>query len=105
MDGSSPMPAADILASRVRFVETYRDNGVWKSRRSDSPIPFATGGSRQHQISVGAEVARWHEVEHIVRDPDLPLDDGRPRDERVDEGGQRRGADAVGSRQLAAVDR
>jgi hypothetical protein len=54
-------------------VETYCENGVWKSRRNDSDEPFSAGGSRLRQIAAGAEVARWNQCRHVVRDPDGSL--------------------------------
>jgi hypothetical protein len=41
-------------------VETYCENGVWKSRWRNSPEPFATGGGKDRQISQGATVAQWY---------------------------------------------
>ncbi len=51
-------------------VETYYENGVWKSRRLDCDQPFSTGGSKLWQLAAGAEVARWNGSCHIVRDID-----------------------------------
>ena len=53
-----------------RYVETYYADGVWHSRRHDSEQPFASGEILVEQIAVGAEVARWNQVRHIVRHPD-----------------------------------
>jgi hypothetical protein len=48
-------------------VETYCEHGVWKSRRRDCDQPFSSGDSRHHQVTVGAEVARWAQGRHIIR--------------------------------------
>ncbi|WP_350275833.1 hypothetical protein [Kribbella sp. HUAS MG21] len=49
-------------------VETYYQNGLWHTRRCDSPDPFASGQSRARLIAIGVEVARWNGLCHIVRD-------------------------------------
>ncbi len=51
-------------------VETYCEEGVWKNRRQDCERPFSSGSSRRRQIAVGAEVARWGQARHIIRNPD-----------------------------------
>jgi hypothetical protein len=51
-------------------VETYCENGVWKTRWQHSPEAFAAGGGRQRQISQGAAVAIWYGVDHIITNPD-----------------------------------
>jgi hypothetical protein len=51
-------------------IETYCEDGVWKTRWYHSTEPFATGGSRQRQISQGATVAQWYGVDHIIKNPD-----------------------------------
>jgi hypothetical protein len=53
-----------------RDVETYFEDGSWRTRRQDSETPFASGSSRQQMIAAGAEVARWNQVRHIIRDRD-----------------------------------
>jgi hypothetical protein len=50
------------------YVETYREHGMWKNRRYDCTLPFSIGRSREQQIAVGAEVARWNQVRHIIRE-------------------------------------
>lgn len=62
-----PRPTTD---GTDRYVETYYDDGNWHSRRHDSDRPFASGDVRVEQIAVGAEVARWNQVRHIVRHRD-----------------------------------
>jgi hypothetical protein len=56
--------------TRGADIETYYENGVWKSRRLDCDQPFSSGGSLQRQLAEAAEVARWTGVRHIVRDTD-----------------------------------
>jgi hypothetical protein len=54
----------------VDDIETDCEGGVWNTRWQHGTEPFATGGSRERQITKGAVVARWHGVNHIIRDPD-----------------------------------
>jgi hypothetical protein len=54
-------------------IETYCENGVWKTRSRHNTEPFAAaggGGGRQRQISQGATVALWYGVDHIITNPD-----------------------------------
>ena len=51
-------------------VETYCKDGIWQTGWVHSVVPFSTGGTREHQVAKGATVARWYEVDHIVRNPD-----------------------------------
>ncbi|HZN74838.1 MAG TPA: hypothetical protein VFC00_24645 [Micromonosporaceae bacterium] len=51
-------------------VETYCENGVWKTRWRNSAKPFAAGGGKQRLVSQGATVAQWYGVDHIVTNPD-----------------------------------
>lgn len=53
-----------------RDVETYWEQGVWRNRRIGSEQPFSSGGPRLRQLTIGAEVARWAGVRHIIKDPD-----------------------------------
>ena len=57
-----------------RDVETYYDNGVWKNRRGDCEHPFSSG-PRLRQIAIGAEVARWAQASHIIRDADGTIEE------------------------------
>jgi hypothetical protein len=54
----------------VDDVETYCEDGVWKTRWRHSTKPFAAGGGKQRQISQGATVAHWYGVDHIITNPD-----------------------------------
>jgi hypothetical protein len=54
----------------VDDIETYCDNGIWKTRWRNSPEPFAAGGGRDRQVSQGATVAQWYGVDHIITNPD-----------------------------------
>lgn len=51
-------------------VETYYENGEWRNRRSDTGQVFASGPSRQQMIATGAEVARWTQARHVIRETD-----------------------------------
>jgi hypothetical protein len=55
-------------------VETYYDNGVWKNRRGDCDRPFSSG-PRRRQIAIGAEVARWGQASHIIRNTDGTIEE------------------------------
>ncbi|GAA1717554.1 hypothetical protein GCM10009745_77840 [Kribbella yunnanensis] len=57
----------------VDDIETYSENGVWKTRWRNSTAPFATGGGKQRQVSQGATVAQWHGVDHVIINPDGTL--------------------------------
>ena len=54
-------------------IETYCENGVWKSRWQHSTEPFATGGGKQRQICKGAAVAQWYGVDHTIKNPDASV--------------------------------
>jgi hypothetical protein len=64
------MTTRDILGglSMEEYVETFYDNGTWHSRRQDCIEPFASGATREQLIAIGAEVARWNHVRHVIRD-------------------------------------
>lgn len=53
----------------MKDVETYSEDDVWKTRREDSKLPFATGGSRSRQIAIGGR-SRWNHLRHIIRNGD-----------------------------------
>jgi hypothetical protein len=59
----------------VDDIETYYEDGAWKTRWLHSRRPFAKGGGRERQIAQGALVAQWYEVDHYVRNPDGTLDE------------------------------
>lgn len=54
----------------VDDIETYCDDGVWKTRWRNSPEPFSAGGGRDRQVFQGATVAQWYGVDHIITNPD-----------------------------------
>ncbi|WP_329000037.1 hypothetical protein OHA18_37090 [Kribbella sp. NBC_00709] len=54
----------------VDDIETYCENGIWKTRWRASDEPFAAGGGRQCQAGQGAIVACWYGVDHIITNPD-----------------------------------
>ncbi len=57
-----------------RDVETYWDR-TWKTRRVGCDEPFSSGGPRMRQVSIGAEVARWAGVRHLIRNADGSLEE------------------------------
>lgn len=60
----------DPIAGAEPFVETYCSDGVWMSRRSDADEPFSSGGSMNREIAAAAEVARWAQIKHVIRNAD-----------------------------------
>ena len=51
-------------------VETYYENGEWKSRRQGSGRAFARGGTKAEQTATGREAAQRDQVEHIIKTQD-----------------------------------
>jgi hypothetical protein len=58
----------------ARDVETFWD-GAWMTRRVGCAEPFSRGGPRLRQICIGAEVARWAGVRHLIRDRDGTIEE------------------------------
>jgi hypothetical protein len=54
----------------VDDIETYCENGIWKTRWRNTTQPFAAGGGKHRQVSQGATVAQWYGVDHIITNPD-----------------------------------
>ncbi|MEU8222446.1 hypothetical protein [Kribbella sp. NPDC048915] len=54
----------------VDDIETYCENGIWKTRWRTTGKPIAAGGDKLDQVSQGATVAQWYGVDHIVMNPD-----------------------------------
>ena len=50
-------------------IETYSENGVWKTRWRHSTYPFAAGGGKDRQVSQGTTVACCYGVDHIITNP------------------------------------
>jgi hypothetical protein len=51
-------------------IETYYDNGTWRSRRQGSSRAFSTGGTKAQQVAKGREAARKDGTEHIIKNRD-----------------------------------
>jgi Uncharacterized protein conserved in bacteria (DUF2188) len=51
-------------------IETYYDDGQWKSRREGSQRAFAVGGNKAEQTSHGREAALRDDVEHMIKKMD-----------------------------------
>ncbi|MFC0623308.1 hypothetical protein [Kribbella deserti] len=51
-------------------IETYYEAGVWKCRRAQAAEPFATGADKDEILALGATVARWCGVDHLVVNAD-----------------------------------
>lgn len=60
----------DLGGVRGGYVETYCTDGVWMSRRSHTDQPFSSGGSMSREIAIAAEVARWAQTTHVIRNAD-----------------------------------
>jgi hypothetical protein len=52
------------------YVETFYQHGRWHTRRRECGQPFASGPSREQMIALGAEVARWNLLQHVIRNTD-----------------------------------
>ncbi|AUI50303.1 hypothetical protein AC20117_05160 [Arthrobacter crystallopoietes] len=59
------------------IIETYCENGIWKSRRQDSQQIFASGGTRDQAIALGRAAARNTGAEHIVMDAEGRISERR----------------------------
>jgi hypothetical protein len=51
-------------------IETYYEDGQWKSRRQGNQRAFAVGGTKAEQTAQGREAAVRDEVEHIIKNMD-----------------------------------
>ncbi|TQN44139.1 uncharacterized protein DUF2188 [Blastococcus colisei] len=51
-------------------VETYNEDGQWKSRRQGSDRAFAVGGTKAEQQAQGREAAKRDGVEHVIKNLD-----------------------------------
>ena len=51
-------------------IETYHEDGQWKSRRQGSGQAFAVGGTKNEQIAQGREAAQRDGVEHSIKNLD-----------------------------------
>lgn len=48
-------------------VETYHDDGKWKSRRQGNNRAFSAGGTKDDQVAKGKAAAQRDGVEHIIK--------------------------------------
>ncbi|RAX48238.1 DUF2188 domain-containing protein [Arthrobacter sp. AQ5-05] len=48
-------------------IETYNENGEWKSRRQGSSRPFAVGGTKAEQQAKGRAAATRDKTEHTIK--------------------------------------
>lgn len=51
-------------------VETYNEDGQWKSRRQGSGRAFAVGGTKAEQQATGRDAAKRDGVEHLIKNLD-----------------------------------
>jgi hypothetical protein len=51
-------------------VETYHEDGEWKSRRQGSDRAFSVGGTKEDQAAKGRAAAQHHATEHIIKNLD-----------------------------------
>jgi len=56
------MPKGDI--------ETYHENGKWKSKVEGSSRAAHVGGTKAEQRAIGREMARKRRVEHVIKNLD-----------------------------------
>jgi hypothetical protein len=48
-------------------VETYNEDGQWKSRRQGSSRAFSTGGTKAEQQAKGRDAVKRDGVEHVIK--------------------------------------
>jgi hypothetical protein len=48
-------------------IETYNEDGTWKSRRQGSSRAFSKGGTKAEQQAEGRAAALRDEVEHTIK--------------------------------------
>ncbi|WGW11857.1 DUF2188 domain-containing protein [Saxibacter everestensis] len=51
-------------------IDTYQEDGDWKSKRQGSSRAFAVGGTKAEQQAVGREAAKRDGVEHTIKKTD-----------------------------------
>ncbi len=51
-------------------IETYHEDGQWKSRRQGNQRAFAAGGTKAEQTAQGREAAVRDGVEHTIKNMD-----------------------------------
>lgn len=51
-------------------IETYNEDGQWKSRRQGSSRAFDVGGTKAEQQATGREAAKRDGVEHTIKNLD-----------------------------------
>lgn len=51
-------------------IETYYEDGQWKSRRQGSGRAFNVGGTKAEQQAIGRTAAQNDGVEHIIKNQD-----------------------------------
>ena len=51
-------------------IETYYEDGTWKSKREGNERAFGTGGSKEEAVAHGREAAQKDHVEHIIKNQD-----------------------------------
>ncbi|MET3367399.1 UNVERIFIED_CONTAM: hypothetical protein ABIE34_000620 [Jeotgalibacillus campisalis] len=52
------------------WIETYNEDGQWKSRRQGSSRAFDVGGTKAAQQATGRETAKRDGVEHAIKNLD-----------------------------------
>ncbi|WP_417219621.1 DUF2188 domain-containing protein [Arthrobacter sp.] len=51
-------------------IETYNEDGTWKSRRQGNSRAFSAGGTKAEQQAQGRAAAKRDQVEHTVKNLD-----------------------------------
>ncbi|TSD62815.1 DUF2188 domain-containing protein [Aeromicrobium piscarium] len=51
-------------------IDTYYEDGTWKSRRQGSSRAFSAGGTKAEQQANGRAAAKRDEVEHFIKKKD-----------------------------------
>jgi hypothetical protein len=56
-------------------INTYNEDGVWKSKVEGSSRAAHTGGTKAEQQAIGRQMAQDREVEHTIRKLDGTIGD------------------------------
>ena len=51
-------------------IETYHEDGQWKSRRQGNERAFSVGGTKAEQTTLGRTAAKRDAVEHTIKKMD-----------------------------------
>lgn len=58
------------MADQKKPIETFHENGQWKSRRQGADRALSAGGTKAEQTAKGREAAKRDQVEHVIKKKD-----------------------------------